>query len=240
MKLPSIKRQVHLPTQVADLITEEIRTGRLKPGDQLPTEQALASSLGVSRNVVREAIARLRSDGVVHSRQGVGAFLMRTEPSRTLRIDADALTDLDEFRDLFELRAMLEIRAAGLAAERRTAASLKELKAALDRMCSEEKWERGGVDADLEFHRTVALATGNAYLGRVVSFISEQMRESIAETRERLKTVSEVVDVTIAEHTAIFEAIREGVPANARKAMSRHIANAAARLGVSLVVDYRS
>ena len=66
------------------------------------------------------------------------------------------------------------------------------------------------------------------------------MRESITETRERLRTVSEVMDVTIAEHTAIYEAIREGSPALARKAMSQHISNAAARLGVKLVIDYRS
>jgi GntR family transcriptional regulator, transcriptional repressor for pyruvate dehydrogenase complex len=240
MKLPTIKRQVQLPTKVADLIAKEIRAGRLKPGDQLPTEQALAASLGVSRNVVREGIARLRSDGVVQSRQGVGAFLIRTEPARTLRIDAEALNDLEEFRYLFELRAMLEIRAAGLAAERRHASAMKDLKAALDRMCSEEKWERGGVDADLAFHRAVAGATGNPYLVKVASFVAEQMRESITETRERLSTVSEVMDVTIAEHTAIYEAIREGSPALARKAMSQHISNAAARLGVKLVIDYRS
>src|SRR5689334_12440796 len=98
MKLPAIKRQTHLPTQVAHLIMQEIAAGRLKPGDQLPTEHALAESLGVSRNVVREAIARLRSDGIVQSRQGVGAFLARVAPAATLRIDAESLKDLGEFQ----------------------------------------------------------------------------------------------------------------------------------------------
>src|SRR5882762_8004748 len=113
MKLPTIERHTHLPARVANLITQEIQAGRLKLGDQLPTEQALATSLGVSRNVVREAIARLRSEGIVQSRQGVGAFLARTAAAATLRIDAEVLKDLEEFQHVFELRAILEIRAAG-------------------------------------------------------------------------------------------------------------------------------
>jgi GntR family transcriptional regulator, transcriptional repressor for pyruvate dehydrogenase complex len=240
MKLPTIGRQIHLPTRVANLITREIQAGRLKPGDQLPTEQALAGHLGVSRNVVREAMARLRSDGVVQSRQGVGAFLRRTGPAAILRIDVEALRDLREFQSLFELRAILEIRAAGLAARRRIPQAMKELKAALERMRGSEKWEQGGVDADLDFHRAVARGTGNPYLVMVVTFVSEQVRESIVKTRERLKSVAEVVEVTIAEHAAIYDAIREGSPAAARKAMSRHISSAAARLSVKIVVDHES
>jgi GntR family transcriptional regulator, transcriptional repressor for pyruvate dehydrogenase complex len=240
MRLPTIERQTQLPARVANLITHEIEAGRLKPGDRLPTEQALATSLGVSRNVVREAIARLRSEGIVHSRQGVGAFLARTESATTWHIDAEQLKDQAEFQDLFELRAILEIRVAGLAAERHSPKDLRDFSAALARMRGSEKWEQGGVDADLDFHRAVAKASGNPYLVKVVSFISEQMRESIARTRERLKSVAEVMDVTIAEHTAIHEAIRDGSPAAARRAMSRHIRNAAARLGVQLLIDHKS
>jgi DNA-binding FadR family transcriptional regulator len=225
---------------VADLISAEIRSGRLKPGDQLPTEQSLAASLGVSRNVVREAIARLRSDGIVQSRQGVGAFLLRTQSAMALRFETETLQELKGFRHVFELRAILEIRAAGLAAERRQPQGMKDLKAALERMRGSQKWEQGGVDADLDFHRAVAQATGNPYLVKVSSFITEQMRESIAKTRERLKSIAEIMDITIAEHVAIYEAIHAGSPTAARKAMSRHISNAAARLGVKLAVDHRS
>src|ERR1700743_2680217 len=62
LKLRKVSRGPHLPTLVASSITREIAQGRLRPGDQLPTEQALATTFGVSRNVVREAIARLRSE----------------------------------------------------------------------------------------------------------------------------------------------------------------------------------
>jgi GntR family transcriptional regulator, transcriptional repressor for pyruvate dehydrogenase complex len=238
MKLPALEPRVRLPARVAELISAEIRSGRLKPGARLPTEQELSARLGVSRNVVREAIARLRSDGIVESRQGVGAFLLRTESWTSLRFDAKALEDLAEFQLFFELRAMIEIDAAGLAAQRRQPKAMKDLKAALERMRGSEKWEQGGVDADLDFHRAVALTTGNHYIVKVASFIAQQMRESIAKTRHGTESIAEMMDVTIAEHQAIYEAIRSGSPSAARKAMSRHISNAAARLGVS--VDHGS
>ena len=79
------------------------RTGRLKPGDQLPTEQALATTFGVSRNVVREAIARLRSEGRIWSQQGRGAFVTHASNPTVLAIDYETLQSADSFRSLFEL-----------------------------------------------------------------------------------------------------------------------------------------
>ena len=122
MSLGSLERVPQLPTRIVDAIRREIGEGRLKPGDRLPGEQLLADTFGVSRNVVREAIARLRSDGFVQSRQGIGAFVVRDAPSPVLRIEQDASNDRVSFTHVFELRAMLEVQAAGLAAARGTAA----------------------------------------------------------------------------------------------------------------------
>ena len=83
MKIGALGRAPQLPSRVAAAITAEIAEGRLREGDRLPTEQALAEKFGVSRNVVREAISRLRSDGVVQSRQGVGAFVVSSEATMT-------------------------------------------------------------------------------------------------------------------------------------------------------------
>lgn len=235
MKIDMLGRGPQLPSRIAAQILQEIVEERLKPGDRLPTEQALADSFGVSRNVVREAISRLRSDGIVQSRQGVGAFVVRTAAAPTLRFDAEALTDRDAFQALFELRAILEIRAASLAARRRSAEQLAALERALDRMRGNEKWAAGGVDADLEFHRAVAEGTGNAYIRMAISFLSEQVRVTIMETRERSAgTVGDIVEITIAEHAAIFDAIAARDPARAHDAMASHIHNAALRLGYRL------
>ena len=104
LKLDKVNRGPHLSTLVASSISREIAQGRLKPGDQLPTEQALATTFGVSRNVVREAIARLRSEGRIWSQQGRGAFVADVANSTVLTIDHDALQQADAFQSLFELR----------------------------------------------------------------------------------------------------------------------------------------
>ncbi len=167
MKLDTLDRTPHLPWRIADALHREIGEGRLKPGDRLPGEQVLADSFGVSRNVVREAIARLRSDRVVQSRQGIGAFVIRNAASPVLRIEPEVMADTASFRNVFELRAMLEVRAAGLAAKRGTPVGKQAITAALDRMRGPEKWADAGVDADLEFHRAVALATATTISPRL-------------------------------------------------------------------------
>jgi len=235
LKLGTLGRTPHLPSRIASEILQEIVEGRLKPGDKLPTEAAMAERMGVSRNVVREAISRLRSDGIVQSRQGVGAFVVRASGTPTLRFDAETLTDRFAFQNLFELRALLEVRSAGLAAARRTSQQLETIAKSLEDMRKAERWEGAGIDADVEFHRNVAQATGNLYIVMVISFLSEQVRLGIFETRARYPSVQEIVDITIDEHVAIYEAIASGSPAKSRDAMSKHIRNAARRIGADLV-----
>jgi GntR family transcriptional regulator, transcriptional repressor for pyruvate dehydrogenase complex len=232
-----ITRSPQLPARIASLVAAAIAEGRWKPGERLPTEQALADTYGVSRNVVREAVSRLRADGLVHSRQGVGAFVARTEGIGVLRFDAEGLYDRATFRNVFELRAILEIQAAGLAAERRGPSDLEALSAAFERMTREMEGEEGGVDADLDFHRAVARATGNSQIATVVTFLTEHIRETILATRARPGSfVGKIIEVTVAEHAAIYESIVSGSAVAARDAMALHIRNAAARLGHSLTV----
>jgi GntR family transcriptional regulator, transcriptional repressor for pyruvate dehydrogenase complex len=231
LKLGQLGRTPHLPARVSRMISQEILEGRLKPGDRLPTEQALAEALGVSRNVVREAIARLRSEGVVESRQGVGAFVVDATPRGVLRLDSAELRDPGNFAWLLELRALLEIDAAGLAALRHDPDHLARIEAALELMRGAARWSEASVRADLDFHRAIAVATGNGYLVVFLSFLSEQMRESIELARAR-DDLDRVVEQTIAEHEAILRAIRARDAAGAREAARRHISAAAGRLGL--------
>ncbi|HWX50209.1 MAG TPA: FadR/GntR family transcriptional regulator [Roseomonas sp.] len=232
-----VSRPPQLPSRIAALIAGGIAEGRWKPGERLPAEQALADAYGVSRNVIREAVSRLRADGLVQSRQGVGAFVIRKQGTGVLRFDAEALQDDATFRSLFELRAILEIQTAGLAAERRTPNDIAAITDAFRNMQREVDGDSAGVDADLDFHRAVARAAGNEQIARVVSFLSDQIRETIMATRLRPGSlVSEVIAVTIAEHAAIHEAIIAGAAEPARQAMATHIRNAASRLGFTLAV----
>jgi GntR family transcriptional repressor for pyruvate dehydrogenase complex len=231
MSIRPLNRSASLPARVAQELMRELLEGRFKPGDRLPTEQSLAETFGVSRNVVREAISRLRADGLIHSRQGVGAFVAEHAAATTLRIDTQELGEPATFLKLFELRAILEIAAAEMAATRRTEDDLKEIESLLERLRQADEWRAEGVDVDLAMHRAIARASQNDYIAVFVSFLSGHMRRSIMAARQR-NVLTAIVDVTIAEHAAIVDAVRARDAEGAGRAMRRHIVNAAARLGL--------
>jgi GntR family transcriptional repressor for pyruvate dehydrogenase complex len=230
---PMIGAVEALPHRVASLLRREIASGAFTPGNRLPTEQQLAERFGVSRNVVREAIAQLRADGVVEARQGIGAFVLAPEQRSAIRIDGEALKNIENMEHLFELRRILETESAMLAATRRTDADLKEIKAALDRMSGEERWQEGSIEADLAFHREIARATGNGYIHTFISFVCEQIRRSIHYAR-LTNPLHDLVDVNVGEHVRIYEALRAGDADAAGAAMAAHIIGAAERVGVRL------
>lgn len=226
-------RDQPLHKKVATLISKEIVNGQFLPGDKLPSEHELAQIFEVSRNVVREAIACLRADGVVISRQGLGAFVVQPELRQAIRIDAEELQQSGNLRSLFELRSALEIEAAGLAAIRRTKPLLARIEQALGKMTGAEKMLDEGIDADLDFHRAVAEAAGNEYLVTFLTYLGHQMRETILTAREN-HGLETVVELTIAEHQRIFEALSAGDPDAARDAMRTHVKGAAKRLNIDL------
>ena len=234
---PVIGQVEHLPTKVAAYFSREIKSGRLKVGEKLCSENEIANDLGVSRNVVREAVSQLRADGVIHARHGVGAFVMAPENRKVIRLDPQSLSDHRELSQLFELRCILETETAALAAERITADGLQKLRETLDRMVGKERLKDGSVDADLAFHCEICKATGNDYINTFISYISRQIRQSIYLARQA-SPIRSVVKLTVAEHTRIFDALAAGNASDARKAMHIHIAGAAQRVGASLPVQH--
>jgi DNA-binding FadR family transcriptional regulator len=228
-----IARNEHLPARIALQIGREISEGRIAPGGRLPAEHLLAKTFGVSRSVVREAIAQLRNEGLVETRQGVGAFATEIERRQSIRIEQDDLSDRASFRSLFQLRRPLEIEAASLAALHATAPDLARLDDALAGMTGAQKWTDQGIAADLVFHRAVAMATRNDYFLLFIGFIAERISLAINAARETA-LLEDIVEVTIAEHVAIRDAIAGGDPLVARRAMEAHLSGAARRLGLTL------
>lgn len=223
----------NLPQRVVALLVRDIEGGSLGPGSRLPTEQQLSAKLGVSRNVIREAIAQLRADGLVEARQGVGAFVLAPEQRAAIRIDRQALLEAGNIERLFELRSILETEAARLAATRHTAGQLLAIKSHLDRMGGEEKWEDGSIDADLAFHREIARATDNGFIYSFISFVCEQIRQTIYIARQT-NPLHDLVRVNVGEHVRIYDALRARDPAAAADAMRAHIRGAAQRAGVKI------
>lgn len=225
-----LRARRHLTDELASRLQAEIISGKRKPGERLPTEQQMAKSSGVSRAVVREAISRLKQDGLVDTRQGLGAFVSRSGQSSAFRIDPDI--SRKELALIFQLRTTLEVEAAGLAAELRSAGQLKNMRQALAHMA--QAIERGdeGAEPDAAFHHAVAEASGNHYFSDFMQFLKSRIHAAIGIARlnsARHEGWGEKVQL---EHKRIYEMVAEGSPDGARAAMRHHLVSAAARLGL--------
>lgn len=231
-----IRRNEQLPARIAGQIGKEIAEGRITSGEKLPTEHLLAKTFGVSRSVVREAIAQLRNEGLVETRQGVGAFVTEAQGRGSIRIEQTALRDRESFRSLFQLRMPLEIEAAGLAAVHHDDADLKKLDDSLAQMTGAEKWTDQGIIADLAFHRALAYATHNEYFPLFIGFIAERIGLAINAARAGA-ILEEIVETTIAEHVAVRDAVATRDPVKARDAMRQHLVRAAGRLDLTLEIS---
>jgi DNA-binding FadR family transcriptional regulator len=208
-----------------DQLAEQIKSGKLAPGARLPTEQELTRAARVSRTVVREAVAALRAEGLVVTRQGVGAFVS-AEPQRApFRIDPDKLQSLDDILNVMELRLGVEIESAGLAAERASRAQVRAIGAALQAMERAAAQGRVAVDEDLALHRAIAAGTGNPEFPRFLQFIGRHLipRRTVSGLPERMGGRRAYLTLIQEEHRRICEAIEAGDPQAARDAMRRHL-----------------
>ncbi|RGP37499.1 FadR/GntR family transcriptional regulator [Pseudotabrizicola alkalilacus] len=228
--LTQISRTEHLPARIAAQFARQIQEGDLKPGDKLPTENTMSKNFGVSRTVIREAIAQLRNEGMIETRQGVGAFVI-DRPTRHIRLDDRRQMDTHGFRDLFQLRVPLEIEAAGLAATYHRAEHLRQLDEALQRMSVAGGDD--GIVADLDFHRIIAAATGNDYFVQFLGAVSDRILQTIVESRERTR-LDEIVAIVNREHTELRDAIAARDPVRARAAMRAHMVGSAERIALRL------
>ena len=206
-------------------LAEQIKSGRLAPGSRLPTEEALTRAARVSRTVVREAVAALRAEGLVITRQGVGAFVS-AEPQRApFRIEPERLESLADILNVMELRLGVEIESAGIAAERASRVQVKAIGAALETIARAAAAGRSAVDEDLAFHRAIAEATGNPEFARFLQFIGRHLipRRTVTGLPERMGGREAYLALIQEEHRRIYEAIRDGQPGAAREAMRRHL-----------------
>ncbi len=215
--------------EVVERLAAEIGSGRLAPGARLPTEQELTAALGVSRTVVREAVAALRAEGLVETRQGVGAFVVRDVQRRPFRIDPDDLRSIAEVVKVMELRTGVEVEAAGIAAERATTATRGRITKSLTAIDAAVARGEAAIDEDFAFHQTIAQATGNPHFMRFLEFLGRFLipRQSVRvkmtnDQRSYLEQIQE-------EHRAIAAAIEAADISGARRAMRRHLAGSRQR-----------
>lgn len=226
-----------LVTQVGESLRQAILSGQYSAGDKLPSEHELTETHGVSRTVVREAVAALRSDGLVEVRQGAGIFVLGADPTLSARkVDkARVASDLE----VLEIRTPVEIEAAGLAALRRSPAQEEAIFECHRKILQCIESDQSIRDADLELHAAIAEATNNPlfrqFLESQGSAIIPQSR-LVPETRTAEQTAYQLIH---REHEAIVVAISDRDDQAARNAMRDHLVGSQARYR-NLLRDLRS
>lgn len=228
-RFTSLSPGVALSDQVASAITAEIHSSRLAEGDKLPTEAMLSLQFGVSRTVVREAVSRLKSLGLVESRQGSGAFVKAAGFS-PLQFDAGSAASKQAVIQMVEVRRALEAEVAALAAQRRNANDLKRIKEASDALELAVKSGGDGVDEDVALHRAIADAAQNQFLISTLDYLRQYLRGATRVTRANEARRADFARQVQAEHQAIISAIMGADAVKARKAAARHMDNAIKRI----------
>jgi GntR family transcriptional regulator, transcriptional repressor for pyruvate dehydrogenase complex len=225
------KRQ-SLSTVVADSVRLKISSGGLKPGEQLPTEAELCTEYDVSRTVIREAVARLRSEGLVVPQQGRGIFVSAAPMPRAFSIPEDALKTLPETIALLELRLSVEVEAAGLCAERRTdqdAESIRSLMEQVDARHADP--DAVEIHYDYDFHLAIARATRNDFIFAFLSYLRPMIVPRFLLGHVVPPDLKDSYYARIhREHRAIVEAILRKDGAAARRSMRTHLTNSLERI----------
>jgi GntR family transcriptional repressor for pyruvate dehydrogenase complex len=208
--------------RVSELVThleQQILSGNLAPGDQLPSERKLSDDWDVSRSVVREAINRLASLGLVRSVHGSGTRV-EAPNGRPITQGYQRLLRQGEVElvHLAQVRLPLETTIAGLAARHRTDEQLARLDRTQDVLAQPRGSLEAQVQADLEFHAVLAEASSNPLFGLVLAPIQALLIESRRRTLGR-----HGARVALEHHGVILDAVRRRDEPAAVEAMRRHL-----------------
>ena len=221
-----IQRQVPLSEQVAEFLIKDIETGKMKPGAVLPTETELAIRLDVSRSVVREAIARLKHEGMIETQKGGRSRVARDPSGLVFRLNMKDQQETD-LEKLYELRAIIEPEAAAIAAVRATPQQLLVIKKRLHEIRLALSEGKDGTDESLNFHRAILDASGNPHLTQFVVWVDKKLW-SFTQRKNMYKN-GEMLNGVHNEHEEIVKAIEERNPKKARKIARKHVIEAARR-----------
>ena len=220
-----------LNDRVYDYIVSQIIVGAFTLNARLPTEMQLAERLSVSRPVVRQALRRLKDDGLVVSRQGAGTFVVRRPAHQVFSFAA--VGSVADIQKCFAFRIALESEAAAIAAVEHDRESLDRLARALEDLERSLKSGTGGIDEDIAFHQTIAAASDNRFFLSTMTAIASQIRVGIGLNRSL--TLEQPKSRRIAvqeEHGAVYDAVAARDADGARRLMHRHLESARLRIFV--------
>ncbi|MCD7059711.1 FadR/GntR family transcriptional regulator [Pelagibacterium xiamenense] len=213
---------------VFEKLLRAIKSGAYEADERLPTEHELASEFQVSRPVVRDALQRLRDQGLIYSRRGSGSFVRNLGVREPLGFGQ--LENLGDLRQCYEFRLTLEPEAAAGAALRHDADALAAIKSALDLLRDATSQHRHREDADFGFHLAIAQASRNQYFATAMEALKDHIAVGMQFHGISLKMTSGGLQHAFAEHDAIYNAIKAGDADAARQRMREHLIGSRDRL----------
>lgn len=221
VSIAAVPRSPTLSARVTDAVEKLIADSELVPGDRMPSERVLAEKFDVSRTVIREAVRALVAKGLLDVRRGSGTVVCGPQTdfvSRSMSLLLLTGGTSHSYDHVHEVRVLLEVHIASLAAERRNEIDIMHLDRALDRMVRDHDRE-SFASADVAFHSALAAAAQNPLLLVLHDSIADVM---IAVRQQAFDPSGSVLNAQ-GHHRKIFEAVRDGDPVRAAKAMEEHL-----------------
>ena len=201
--MAAIVHRAPLAAQAAEILLERIRAGEFGLGQRLPGETTLAAQLGVGRSTIREAIRELAGKGVLDSRQGAGVFVTAQDVPE----EWDTVLRRASITTVLEARIAIEAEASALAAERRTPAQLRAIRAALAARAAADPAPEPHVDVDMALHQLIVVASGNEVLVELFDGFVPRVRSAMVDMLKIRPTASH--DADQAAHAAVVDAIAD-------------------------------
>lgn len=209
-----------IANKIVNLLIKRIKEKQFSPGDKLPGERDLATTLGVARSSLREALRILDHMNVLEIKPGLGTFVTSLEIESLIEpIEFTfALDDTSIFK-VFETRKTLELKTVELAAEYITADEIMDLEKLFAKMADNTKSFEYRESADRDFHKTIALASRNPLLYRFVCVVLVAMTKK----RQESYRLPEAAHIANKEHGRILQHLKKHQGGDARQAMLDHL-----------------
>jgi GntR family transcriptional repressor for pyruvate dehydrogenase complex len=223
--------KISISEEIAQQILDLISSGHLTPGQRLPSERELCKTFGAARSSLREALRCLSIIGVLNARVGEGTSVASDGGKFLGKImEWRLITERHDIENLLEVRIALEGTAAADMAVRGAEADIARLRDLLSQMKASIKDNEQFATLDLEFHITIAKASGNSLLFDLVSMIRGQLAGGLS----KVLLLPNALPLSFKEHTAIFKAIEQRDADASRGAMHAHLDAALSRYRTAL------
>jgi GntR family transcriptional repressor for pyruvate dehydrogenase complex len=214
---------------VIEIILSQLKDGKIKAGGKLPSQRRMASSLGVGRSTIREAVKTLSGMGCLTSVQGRGTFIRQhVSPSDSLNPRWNSSFTGGTIFDLMEARELLESKSAELAATRASKQELQEIYQAVQRIGRSGDDVSRFFDADLEFHLALAKASGNQTIFEMIKALIEKVLSY--QKHFRATSTPEVRESTYKTAGRLLTCLKQGQGQEAAAEMLNHLNLVSAQL----------